>query len=112
MDRGVEKLPVGAGVPVSKPLGKTKDKTRAYCRRCRHVQIFVRARMHHGVHLFFSILTLGLWAVSWFSIYLGHRYRPWRCEHCGWHKPEFREDCPEDSSADEKSAEPREKSPS
>lgn len=46
--------------------------------------------MHHGVHLLFSILTLGLWAVSWLSIYLGQHFRPWRCEHCRWHKPEFR----------------------
>jgi len=66
-----------------------KDTMRAYCRRCRHQQIFVRAQMHHGVHLFFSILTLGLWAVSWLAIYLGKIFRPWRCEHCGWHKPEF-----------------------
>jgi len=104
MDRGVEKLSAGAGGPVSKPLGTTKDKTRAYCIRCRHVQIFVRAQMHHGVHLIFSILTLGLWAVSWFSIYLGQRFRPWRCEHCGWHKPEFREDCPENPASKDDSA--------
>ena len=67
-----------------------KDKIRAYCRRCRHEQTFVRAQMHHGVHLLFSVLTLGLWAVSWLSIYLGQIFRPWRCEHCRWHKPEFR----------------------
>lgn len=67
-----------------------QDKMRAYCRRCRHDQVFLRAQMHHGVHLLFSVLTLGLWSVSWLSIYLGHRFRPWRCEHCGWHKPESR----------------------
>lgn len=70
--------------------GMKKDKTRAYCRRCRHQQTFVRAQMHHGVHLLFSVLTLGLWAVSWLAIYLAHFFRPWRCEHCRWHKPEFR----------------------
>lgn len=47
--------------------------------------------MHHGVHLLFSILTLGLWAVSWFAIYVSQHFRPWRCEHCRWQKPEFRE---------------------
>ena len=47
--------------------------------------------MHHGVHLFFSFLTLGLWAVSWLAIYIGQLFRPWRCEHCRWHKPEFPE---------------------
>jgi hypothetical protein len=74
-----------------------KDKTRAYCPRCRHTQIFVRAKMHHGVHLLFSVLTLGLWAVSWLSIYLGQHFRPWRCEHCRWHKPEFRDGGAEES---------------
>ncbi len=69
-----------------------KDKIRAYCLRCRHQQTFVRSQMHHGVHLFFSVITLGLWAVSWLSIYLGHFFRPWRCEHCRWHKPEFSND--------------------
>ena len=68
-----------------------KDKTKAYCSRCRHEQVFVRATMHHGLHLLFSILTLGLWAVSWLAIYIGQRLRPWRCEHCNWTKPEFRE---------------------
>ena len=75
--------------------GMKKDKTRAYCRRCRHEQTFVRARMHHGVHLLFTVLTLGLWGVSWLSIYLGQLFRPWRCEHCRWHKPEFRHGDPE-----------------
>jgi hypothetical protein len=73
-------------------LGEKKFKIRAYCRRCRHEQVFVRSKMHHRVHLLFSVLTFGLWAVSWLSIYLGHLYRPWRCEHCGWHKPEFPDD--------------------
>jgi hypothetical protein len=52
--------------------------------------------MHQGVHLLFSILTLGLWSVSWLSIYLAQLFRPWRCEHCRWHKPEFRGEGPED----------------
>jgi hypothetical protein len=45
--------------------------------------------MHHGVHLFFSLVTIGLWAVSWLSIYIMHRRHPWRCEHCGWNRPDF-----------------------
>ena len=48
--------------------------------------------MHHGVHLLFSILTLGLWTVSWLAIYIARLFRPWRCEHCRWHKPEFTTD--------------------
>jgi hypothetical protein len=69
--------------------GMKKDKIRAHCRRCRHQQTFVRDEMHHGLHLFFSVMTLGLWTVSWLAVYLGHLFRPWRCEHCRWHKPEY-----------------------
>ena len=72
--------------------GMKKDKTRAYCRRCRHEQIFVRVKIHHRLHLLFSIVTLGLWAVSWLAIFIGQRLRPWRCEHCSWNKPEFAQD--------------------
>ena len=72
--------------------GMKKARIRAYCRRCRHQQTFVRSEMHHGVHLLFTILTLGLWGVSWLAIYIGQLFRPWRCEHCRWHKPEFRDD--------------------
>ena len=71
--------------------GLKNGKFRAYCRRCRHEQIFVRTRIHHGVHLFFTLATLGLWGVCWGAICLAQRFRPWRCEHCSWPKPEFRD---------------------
>jgi len=35
------------------------------------------------------LLTGGLWLVSWVALCIGKVMRPWRCEHCGWHKPEF-----------------------
>lgn len=62
----------------------------AYCARCRHRHIFVRASVNHPIHLLLSIATLGIWLVSWAAICIGNVLRPWRCEHCGWHKPEFR----------------------
>ena len=68
-----------------------KGKIRAHCRRCRHEQVFVRSVIHHRVHLFFSVATLGLWAVCWGAICLAQYFRPWRCEHCRWPKPEFRD---------------------
>jgi hypothetical protein len=37
-----------------------------------------------------SVLTAGLWIISWIALCIGKVMRPWRCEHCGWHKPEFR----------------------
>jgi hypothetical protein len=39
------------------------------------------------VHLFLTIITLGLWLVSWMAIYIGNQLRPWRCQQCGWYKP-------------------------
>ena len=35
------------------------------------------------------MMTMGLWLVSWVALCIGKVLRPWRCEHCGWHKPEF-----------------------
>lgn len=60
---------------------------RAYCSRCRHTQSFVRNRPNHWLHLGLSILTFGLWAISWISLTIGLRRHPWRCEHCGWQRP-------------------------
>ncbi len=72
-------------------MGMKKDKTRAYCPRCRHEQVFVRSKIYHGVHAFFTFVTLGLWGVCYAMIGIAQYFRPWRCEHCRWHKPEFRE---------------------
>ena len=75
---------------------KGKDKRvkvriiRAYCARCRHKQSFVLTKVNHTVHLVFTILTLGLWGISWAAHTVGMVLRPWRCKHCGWHKPDFR----------------------
>jgi len=66
-----------------------KDKVRAHCPRCRHEQLFIRATINHPMHLVLSVLTAGLWLVSWVAVCIGKVMRPWRCEHCGWHKPEF-----------------------
>jgi hypothetical protein len=36
-----------------------------------------------------TFVTLGLWSISWAALCIGKLLRPWRCEHCGWHIPEF-----------------------
>ncbi len=41
------------------------------------------------MHFIVTICTGGLWLVSWVAVCIGKLMRPWRCEHCGWHKPEF-----------------------
>lgn len=65
----------------------TKDRIRGYCPRCGHDQLFEKGHVHHGVHLFLTVITLGIWLVSWASIYFYHQLRPWRCQQCGWNKP-------------------------
>lgn len=66
-----------------------KQKVRAHCPRCRHQQLFIRATINHPLHLLMVLITGGLWLVSWMAVCIGNLMRPWRCEHCGWHKPEF-----------------------
>jgi hypothetical protein len=60
---------------------------RAFCKRCKHTQDFVRIRPNHKFHVALAILTGGLWLISYISICIGARFRPWRCKHCGWHHP-------------------------
>ena len=64
---------------------------RAYCARCRHKTSFELTTINHPVHLAITLLTLGLWGISWAAHTIGMNYRPWRCKHCGWHKPETAE---------------------
>jgi predicted RNA-binding Zn-ribbon protein involved in translation (DUF1610 family) len=68
-----------------------KERVRGFCPKCGHEQVFQKGEIHHGVHLLLSILTLGLWLVSWLAILIGHRLRPWYCPQCGWHTPLFHE---------------------
>jgi hypothetical protein len=68
---------------------RRRNRLHAYCSRCRHKQVFVRAANNHLLHLFLTVLTGGLWLVSWVAVCIGKSRRPWRCEHCGWHEPEF-----------------------
>ena len=71
-----------------------KPRLRAYCPHCNHKQIFVRVRINHWGHFFLTVITAGLWAISWISVYIGSILRPWRCEHCGWHRPQKESEFP------------------
>jgi len=70
--------------------GKVR-KTRAFCARCKHQQSFEMITINHRLHFLLTILTGGLWGISWLAHTLGMTARPWRCKHCGWQKPESRE---------------------
>jgi hypothetical protein len=71
---------------------KAQQRVRAFCRQCRHEQVFVRAEISHFVHLLATVCTCGLWSISWISATIGQKLRPWRCKHCGFAKPEFQKD--------------------
>jgi hypothetical protein len=42
------------------------------------------------LHLVLTLCTLGLWIVSAIAAVVRYFIWPWRCEHCGWHQPDFR----------------------
>jgi len=73
---------------------KAKNKVRAHCPRCRHIQPFIRASINHPLHLAVTVVTGGLWSVSWLALCIGKLRHPWRCEHCGCHSPDFRVPAP------------------
>jgi hypothetical protein len=52
--------------------------------------MFETSAINHPFHITASVLTAGLWLAVYGAIALGRVMRPWRCSHCGWHKPEFR----------------------
>lgn len=67
--------------------GMTSDRLRAYCNRCQHVQLFRHVSLQHRWHLILTLLTGGLWAVSWISAIIYARILPWRCPRCDWTLP-------------------------
>jgi hypothetical protein len=42
------------------------------------------------LHLTLTVLTAGIWSICLFSAIIKRSLWPWRCEHCGWHEPDFR----------------------
>jgi hypothetical protein len=72
---------------VVRASGPGNDRLRAYCVRCRHVQLFRRIEPEHGCHAMLTLITAGLWLVSWLSVVLVARLSPWRCPRCEWHLP-------------------------
>jgi hypothetical protein len=59
------------------------DKIWAHCPQCKSTQRFVRVQMNHRFHAALTILTVGLWGVSWLALAIWHRFWPWQCKNCG-----------------------------
>jgi hypothetical protein len=52
------------------------------CERCNSEESFFRQDINHNLHVILSILTGGLWLVSYAAILIGHRFEPWFCSAC------------------------------
>jgi hypothetical protein len=53
------------------------------------MQRFGRVETNHWFHAGFTVLTLGLWGISWLAIFIGRKVWPWRCKQCNWNDPDF-----------------------
>ncbi len=60
----------------------------AHCTVCGCERVFLRHPVRHSLHLIATLLSLGLWLVPWLAVCIEGALCPWRCEGCGWHKPE------------------------
>lgn len=87
-ERGVGAAEIFPMIVETGKMGKEQKITKAFCPRCRHMHEFVRPIVNHRVHLLLSVLTGGLWLVSWASLYI-RSLMLWECEHCGCGEPQF-----------------------
>lgn len=56
----------------------------AYCSFCESEQIFRRSSFRHGLHITLSVLTLGVWLISYAALWWRWRITAgWRCTECG-----------------------------
>jgi len=74
----------------SKPAATASENGKsAHCTRCGCERSFIKCRTRHLLHFLATLLTAGVWLIVWVTISIERAMRPWRCEKCGWHKPEF-----------------------
>lgn len=55
---------------------------RRYCNRCESDQIQLRPTPDHPLHLALTILSLGLWGISWLAVIIYSRCYGWECKGC------------------------------
>jgi len=85
-----ESSAMGSGILILKVEHEKQEHFQAHCTRCKCGRMFVKHQVNHAGHLLATLLTGGLWAISWIAVCIEGSLRPWRCEVCGWHKPECR----------------------
>ena len=53
-----------------------------YCNCCKTERMFSREKVNHRLHIVLSLLTGGLWLISWLALYIGQRFELWTCSSC------------------------------
>ena len=56
--------------------------SKEFCNECGKERTFYRTLPNHKLHLILSILTGGLWLVSWLSLIFNQKHLPWTCGAC------------------------------
>jgi hypothetical protein len=64
------------------------DESKQVCENCKAETKFFRPKINHPFHLVLSLLTGGLWLISYGALLLGHRMQPWTCSNCD-HKQHY-----------------------
>lgn len=59
------------------------DTHKFFCTRCTAERTFRRLKVNHRFHLIISIVTGGLWLISWLGVVVARRFQPWYCSICG-----------------------------
>src|SRR5262245_57006289 len=80
-----------------------------WCEACGEYHRFVRTRVPHRLHLVLTIVSAGLWSISWLADFIHARIFGLRCSTCGARvKPNPKEDS---ETAAEQSPKQGDKSP-
>lgn len=57
---------------------------RGYCAFCEEERAFRPPRAHHSFHITLTVLTFGVWGVSYAALLIHRLFlAPLRCAHCG-----------------------------
>ena len=59
-----------------------KDFKELYCAECGSVRTFTKERAIHCLHLAWTVVSVGLWAIGWAGVAILEKWRPWRCTIC------------------------------
>jgi len=56
---------------------------KGFCDVCGRERTFYRREINHKLHFILSIITGGLWLISWASLVMLYSHASWTCGACG-----------------------------